>query len=882
MTTATPVKSEDATTAPNSAEIVAFPGAFAAKGATFRRLNFAPIPILPPNAHRDDPHGRWRKTASPSVEHGAGKAPGRLIDDYGVPRWALLPEWQSFVEPASEDQVEAWEAMPGANLGICLGQRIVDRNGEVSAVVAIDDDRKSLGVDAHGDDADTIAARLVAYERDPLVAALRRLLGDDVIVKRGRTGSTVLFRVKGAPPPSVDFTGPSGEKVQLLSIGRQTVLPPSVHPCGLSYRYLHKPRSPRAEDLALVEYADVVEVLAAHGFTQGKAVVDGDTDAAREAIETGEACEDLFDRLQNHPGELGSLWRNGNDANGSDRRIELAGRMKAAGFTAVDYADAVMGWEFRYGADGTEHDWDREIARAWARANPIDEPTSAFSVPCDDGDDGDDAEVVPWAEMSFDEVFARLLEMDPVTQWRLLLDRFDWLEIERNKANAGIIAAFGGDAKERKAAVGRLAATHRNAAALEAVRPRVEAAAEAAEPGVVGGFQTIDDPMPEDDLWLIEGVATRVGVTLLAGRSQAGKSTALHHMMGCVTTGRPFFGRAVETVGGCAYLYRSTEGVAETPFKIRALRQSLGDLAEGERFDLIFREVRGPAEIESAIRAAKRFFEDRGTRLVEVGIDSLGAVMGLRDENDNAEAIAAMVALSDIAERQGVHLSVIAHSGKATGGGVRGASGFGDQVSNIIGFEKVTEKVGGQDRDTGRRRVTLDKARLNASGDGADNLLGEFELASVPVAGPKGRTIHAGVVREIAASEHGTDGFAVGSDDEPEAEGAEPTNPTTADLTDMLLAFRDLGPEVERKAFRAATEEHRRQRHEKAEAMRKVKLGRRFKPKAFEPLSDGLFRKRVELARAAGMIAAAESRNAPTVRLHPSHVAVVETSDDGG
>ena len=70
--------------------------------------------------------------------------------------------------------------------------------------------------------------------------ALRRAVPGSNVIKRGQTGSTGFYRVAGAVPAGRAFRGKDGQiLVELLSDGRQAVVPPSVHPdTGRPYRWL--------------------------------------------------------------------------------------------------------------------------------------------------------------------------------------------------------------------------------------------------------------------------------------------------------------------------------------------------------------------------------------------------------------------------------------------------------------------------------------------------------------------------------------------------------------------------------------------------------------------------------------------------------------------
>ena len=74
---------------------------------------------------------------------------------------------------------------------------------------------------------------------DPdLIAKIERLLPVSPLRKKGAKGYTVFFKYNGMPSKSVKDD--KGNGLDFLSDGRQTVLPPSIHPSGIEYKWLGK------------------------------------------------------------------------------------------------------------------------------------------------------------------------------------------------------------------------------------------------------------------------------------------------------------------------------------------------------------------------------------------------------------------------------------------------------------------------------------------------------------------------------------------------------------------------------------------------------------------------------------------------------------------
>ena len=153
-------------------------GVFASLALSYWARGFSPIPIL-------------AGTKAPGVN-------GRLLDG-----WARY-----CAEAADKGQLAAWAQDKTAGLAVCTG---------FNGLVAVDVDSAKA------------------------VAAVRAVFGGmGAPVKIGRRGCTALFRDPSGEVRSSDFRaapviGPDGKRrqetlVQILAAGRETVLPPTVHP----------------------------------------------------------------------------------------------------------------------------------------------------------------------------------------------------------------------------------------------------------------------------------------------------------------------------------------------------------------------------------------------------------------------------------------------------------------------------------------------------------------------------------------------------------------------------------------------------------------------------------------------------------------------------
>lgn len=125
----------------------------------------------------------------------------------GGQKYPTIKQWTRFcvIKPDESDHLH-WMASPDANIGLCLGPS--------SGVVAVDFDN----------------------DIDGLHASIYPLLPPSPVIKRGKKGFTAFYKYSGEQ--SEQFSK-NGEVVfEILSKGRQTVLPPSIHPeTGQPYKY---------------------------------------------------------------------------------------------------------------------------------------------------------------------------------------------------------------------------------------------------------------------------------------------------------------------------------------------------------------------------------------------------------------------------------------------------------------------------------------------------------------------------------------------------------------------------------------------------------------------------------------------------------------------
>jgi hypothetical protein len=121
--------------------------------------------------------------------------------------WRGLPQWERYCERLPTDfETHIWHGWPDAGVCVALGR--------ASNLVAIDFD----------------------YGPDKLRAELEALLPPSPVKKRGAKGYTAFYRGSDITARKWRVGGQS--VMEILGHGRQTVLPPTIHPDGMPYAWL--------------------------------------------------------------------------------------------------------------------------------------------------------------------------------------------------------------------------------------------------------------------------------------------------------------------------------------------------------------------------------------------------------------------------------------------------------------------------------------------------------------------------------------------------------------------------------------------------------------------------------------------------------------------
>ena len=128
------------------------------------------------------------------------KRPGEYSKAGG---WRGMSDWTRFGKKhATDEEFAEWCTWPDAGIGILTGA--------LSGLVGIDRDYDAEGTDA-----------------------LEALIPPTIVKKKGKNGYTAFFQFNGERSCSFDIGGK--RVLDVLAEGRQTVVPPSMHPSGCAY-----------------------------------------------------------------------------------------------------------------------------------------------------------------------------------------------------------------------------------------------------------------------------------------------------------------------------------------------------------------------------------------------------------------------------------------------------------------------------------------------------------------------------------------------------------------------------------------------------------------------------------------------------------------------
>ena len=225
---------------------------------------------------------------------------------------------------------------------------------------------------------------------------------------------------------------------------------------------------------------------------------------------------------------------------------------------------------------------------------------------------------------------------------------------------------------------------------------------------------------------LVKGVLPSAGVGFVVGQSKAGKSFFTLDLGLRVAAGAKVLGSRTKQ-GGCAYI------AAEDPNGCRA-RAMAWRKAHPRGSATPFELIPGPLnllalddmeDLKGELAAAASRFEEAGSRLALVVIDTLSRSLPGADENNSVAMSDAFAALEELSRETGALVLVVAHFGKGGGEkGIRGWSGLDAASDATIAIER-------DETDPDLRLVTLSKVKNGVDGARFAFRLEEVDLGLV-------------------------------------------------------------------------------------------------------------------------------------------------------
>lgn len=141
----------------------------------------------------------------PSKSGCTPKSPGYY--DIWTKSWNGLKDWSKYADKiVSPLDIQQWRAWPDTNIGLPLGG--------VNQIVALDFDNDILGL----------------HEK------IESIAGVSPVKKKGAKGFTAFYKSSGEK--NYKWSVEKQSVCELLSKGRQTVIPPSIHPSGEPYKWI--------------------------------------------------------------------------------------------------------------------------------------------------------------------------------------------------------------------------------------------------------------------------------------------------------------------------------------------------------------------------------------------------------------------------------------------------------------------------------------------------------------------------------------------------------------------------------------------------------------------------------------------------------------------
>jgi hypothetical protein len=187
--------------------------------------------------------------------------------------------------------------------------------------------------------------------------------------------------------------------------------------------------------------------------------------------------------------------------------------------------------------------------------------------------------------------------------------------------------------------------------------------------------------------WLVDGILTENGLSVLWGRSGAMKSFVALDIGLCVGTGLPWHGRAVKAG---LVVYVAAEGAHGLGLRAVGWRRTRGSGLPKPKFKLVPHAIALSGEdLEPLVQGLLGFDE----KPVLIIIDTLARTFGMGDENKQADMNAYVNAADRLREATGANIMVIHHSGVHEDRRERGSNVLRGAADTVIKVSRNDEKL---------------------------------------------------------------------------------------------------------------------------------------------------------------------------------------------
>ena len=586
------------------------------------------------------------------------KAPHRYVPNLG--KYVLFTTWNERPEPIITPQ-------PGAGIGVRMG----------AGIVALD------------------------YDNEEAALRVSEVMGDTPVNKAGVTAWTAFYRARG-PVPSEDFVNEDGElMLQVLSDGKQTVIPPSIHPdSNEPYRWTNGATLYDTPPNELPELpADYRERIMALGYQPGRkrkkdqATQSNGASASSSTVRGPTTFDGPFAEVNDLAMQNMTLWV---PALNLPRCRRRPGR-------GASY-EAVPNW------------------RPATKGLPLEKRNLNLKISPKHGivDFGDGGK----GYSPIDLVMASL--------GYLLSDAVTWLQ-ERVRPDKGPEVDFDALCGGRSEPGAKLETGSDTEDATDGPDNTGPDGRERIKPGkLLGDAWYFGDPVPEQAPMLVPFFVPARGFGYLGGQWGTFKTFVVNDLAVAVAAGGKFAGQQVSGRG--VVIQIELEGSNN---EARMLAAATVRQCQGERLPIVHLKKEPPKILTGA--QSNPVFRDWVKQLADfalavaaqfdlplalITIDPQTRVAGFRDEQSSSEGQIVSDAFSNLAKLAGCAVLVVDHFGKDATAGLRGTSA---KETNPLFILNTSE----QQKDTfARRHLEIRKMRNGVTGMVVDFWMEEMEVTT--------------------------------------------------------------------------------------------------------------------------------------------------------